>query len=265
MLPTLGGELRPRARSGPTHRPQFSSDPPSAAFVLRPTFAATWEHNHGQVRDGVVGPRQRPACSMQWVTWWWVVPQHGGGGDRALALSTSRVLPWRWLSAVGGDRALAQHVPCPPLHQFSQPPPPPERSEAGARREGGRERTVRGVALVESQYLTAARESVNRRRCGAFSPPKSVSQQCCQKRTVNCCQCAQLTPSQPQGKCSDSEQKKKGSLPLRARRAVTTVTALMGVAPPPPHHRFFATTSRTGFSPILRILSRRATRLSAAA
>ena len=45
------------------------------------------------------------------------------------------------------------------------------RSEAGARREGGRERTVRGVALVESQYLTAAR--VNRRRCGAFSPPKS--------------------------------------------------------------------------------------------
>jgi hypothetical protein len=39
----------------------------------------------------------------------------------------------------------------------------------------------------------------------------------------------------------------------------------MGAAPTPPHHRFFATTSRTGFSPILRILSRRATRLSAAA
>ena len=39
----------------------------------------------------------------------------------------------------------------------------------------------------------------------------------------------------------------------------------MGVAPTPLHHRFFATTSRTSFSPILRILSRRATRLSAAA
>ena len=39
----------------------------------------------------------------------------------------------------------------------------------------------------------------------------------------------------------------------------------MGTAPTALQHRFFATTSRTAFSPILRILSRRATRLSAAA
>jgi len=39
----------------------------------------------------------------------------------------------------------------------------------------------------------------------------------------------------------------------------------MGTAPTALQHRFFATTSRTAFSPILRILSRHATRLSAAA